>query len=99
MNKVYFYYYYLFRFCGHSVEAHIGFDFPFLLHRVVPLGLFGGSPKHDMHHQKPLTNFQPFFNHFDRLLGFYCPPMSAGGIKSKALQDWERKYKETKKQG
>jgi cholesterol 25-hydroxylase len=40
-----------------------------------------------MHHQKPLTNMQPFFNHLDRLLGFYCPPMSAGGVKSQELQD------------
>nr|KAG5705941.1 hypothetical protein BaRGS_010831 [Batillaria attramentaria] len=81
-----------------SVEAHIGFDFPFLPSRWFPLGFFGGSPKHDMHHQKPLTNYQPFFNHFDRIFGTFCPPMSAGGVKSKALQDYERKTRETKKQ-
>ncbi|XP_012944098.2 cholesterol 25-hydroxylase-like protein 1, member 2 [Aplysia californica] len=80
-----------------SVEAHIGFDFPFLLHNLDPTGTIGGSPKHDMHHQKPLTNFQPFFNHFDKLFGSYCPAMSAGGKKSKALQDYERKVKDCKK--
>ncbi|XP_076444223.1 cholesterol 25-hydroxylase-like protein 1, member 2 [Babylonia areolata] len=82
-----------------SVEAHIGFDFPFLPHNWFPFGLIGGSPKHDMHHQKPLTNYQPFFNHFDRIFGTYCPAMSAGGVKSQALQDWEAKQKQTKKQG
>ncbi|XP_076465662.1 cholesterol 25-hydroxylase-like protein [Babylonia areolata] len=82
-----------------SVEDHLGFDFPYLLHNWSPFGIFGGAPKHDMHHQKPLTNMQPFFNHFDRLFGTYCPPMSAGGVKSKALLDWERRHEETKKQG
>jgi len=80
-----------------SVEAHIGFDFPFLLHNLDPFGLVGGSPKHDMHHQKPLTNFQPFFNHWDKMFGSYCPSMSAGGKKSKALQEFERRVKECKK--
>ena len=80
-----------------SVEAHIGFDFPFLLHNLDPTGMIGGSPKHDMHHQKPLTNFQPFFNHWDKLLGTFCPAMSAGGKKSKELQAWERKVKDCKK--
>lgn len=81
-----------------SVEAHIGFDFPFLPSAWFPFGFFGGSPKHDMHHQKPLTNYQPFFNHFDRLFGSFCPPMSGGGMKSKALMEYERKHSETKKQ-
>uniref|UniRef100_A0A0B6Z0P5 Fatty acid hydroxylase domain-containing protein n=2 Tax=Arion vulgaris TaxID=1028688 RepID=A0A0B6Z0P5_9EUPU len=80
-----------------SVEAHIGFDFPFLLHNLDPTGIIGGSPKHDMHHQKPLTNFQPFFNHFDKMFGSFCPPMSAGGKKSKALLDYEKKAKDCKK--
>ncbi|ESO86672.1 hypothetical protein LOTGIDRAFT_194826, partial [Lottia gigantea] len=54
-----------------SVEGHIGFDFPILLYNWIPYGFYGGSPKHDMHHQKPLTNYQPFFNHFDKLFGSY----------------------------
>ncbi|BFY98532.1 hypothetical protein BsWGS_01572 [Bradybaena similaris] len=80
-----------------SVEAHIGFDFPFFFHNIDPTGLIGGSPKHDMHHQKPLTNFQPFFNHLDKMFGSYCPPMSGGGRKSKALLEYERKAKDCKK--
>lgn len=80
-----------------SVEAHIGFDFPFLLHNLDPTGIIGGSPKHDMHHQKPLTNFAPFFNHLDKLFGSFCPAMSAAGKKSKALQEYERRVQEGKK--
>ncbi|GFS09333.1 cholesterol 25-hydroxylase-like protein 1, member 2 [Elysia marginata] len=80
-----------------SVEDHVGFDFPFSLHNMDPTGNFGGSPKHDMHHQKPLTNFEPFFNHFDKMFGSFCPPMGPGGLKSKALLDYERKAKECKK--
>ena len=80
------------------MEDHIGFDFPISSHRLIPFVLLGGAPKHDMHHQKPLTNFAPFFNHLDHLLGSYCPPMGAGGVKSKALLDWEKRHKECKKQ-
>ena len=123
------------------MEAHIGFDFPFLPHNLDPFKLIGGSPKHDMHHQKPLTNYQPFFNHLDKMFGTYCPAMSAGGLKrlpggvgeeaqgdqeaglreggrgererereggggekkvgggGGGLVEWEKKHKETKKQG
>ena len=80
-----------------SVEAHFGFDFPFTLNHLDPFGVIGGAPKHDMHHLKPLTNFQPFFNHWDKFFNTYCPAMSAGGVKPKDLQDYERRQKETKK--
>ncbi|KAG9335316.1 hypothetical protein JZ751_005365 [Albula glossodonta] len=52
-----------------SVEDHIGYDLPWTLNRLVPLGLFGGAPAHDMHHQKPNSNFAPFFSHWDRIFG------------------------------
>ncbi|KAJ8407195.1 hypothetical protein AAFF_G00288710 [Aldrovandia affinis] len=52
-----------------SVEDHIGYDMPWSLNRLVPLGLFGGAPAHDMHHQKPNRNFAPFFCHWDRIFG------------------------------
>lgn len=80
-----------------SVEAHIGFDFPFCLNNLFPFGLVGGAPKHDMHHLKPLTNFSPFFNHWDKLCDTFCPPMKAGGVKPKNLIDYERRTKEIKK--
>lgn len=81
-----------------SVEAHIGFDFPFCLHNWFPFGAIGGAPKHDMHHLKPMTNFEPFFNHWDRIFNSYCPAMQAGGVKPNSLLEYERKQKETKKQ-
>ncbi|XP_053742663.1 cholesterol 25-hydroxylase-like protein 1, member 1 [Synchiropus splendidus] len=56
-----------------SVEDHIGYDLPWTLHHLVPLGLFGGAPAHDMHHQKPSSNFAPFFSHWDRIFGTALP--------------------------
>nr|XP_039271223.1 cholesterol 25-hydroxylase-like protein 1, member 2 [Styela clava] len=52
-----------------SVEAHTGYDFPGSMASVSPFNLWGGAPKHDMHHQKPLTNFQPFFTYLDNIFG------------------------------
>ncbi|XP_059918014.1 cholesterol 25-hydroxylase-like protein 1, member 1 [Gadus macrocephalus] len=56
-----------------SVEDHIGYDLPWTLNRVVPFGLLGGAPAHDMHHQKPGCNFAPFFRHWDRIFGTAAP--------------------------
>lgn len=44
-----------------------------------------------MHHQRPLTNYQPFFNWFDRLFGTECPGQGAAGYRPPTLLDWERK--------
>uniref|UniRef100_UPI00398E4E0D cholesterol 25-hydroxylase-like protein 2 n=1 Tax=Pristiophorus japonicus TaxID=55135 RepID=UPI00398E4E0D len=52
-----------------SVDDHCGYDFSWSLHNLVPLRLFGGSLKHDAHHQKPATNFAPFFSHWDWIFG------------------------------
>lgn len=52
-----------------SVEDHIGYDLPWALNRLVPFGLLGGAPAHDMHHQKPGSNYAPFFSHWDRIFG------------------------------
>ena len=75
-----------------STEDHIGFDFPLMPHRWAPF--WGGAVKHDMHHQKPLTNFQPHFETWDRLFGTYCPGVQAGGHKPKELLQWEEKQRE-----
>ncbi len=74
-----------------SVEGHIGYEIPLMPHNWAPF--WGGGPKHDMHHQKPLTNFQPFLNQFDRLFGTECPGMRAGGYKPPELLEWERRQK------
>uniref|UniRef100_A0A8C6L7W7 Cholesterol 25-hydroxylase like 1, tandem duplicate 1 n=1 Tax=Nothobranchius furzeri TaxID=105023 RepID=A0A8C6L7W7_NOTFU len=52
-----------------SVEDHIGYDLPWTLNHLVPFGLLGGAPAHDMHHQRPSTNYAPFFSHWDRTFG------------------------------
>lgn len=76
-----------------SVEAHSGFDFPVNLAKIIPFRIYGGSVKHDMHHMRPLTNFQPYFSTWDRLMGWECPGLQAGGVKSKELIKWEEKNK------
>ncbi|XP_015199240.2 cholesterol 25-hydroxylase-like protein 1, member 1 [Lepisosteus oculatus] len=52
-----------------SVEDHSGYDMPWALHHIVPWGLYGGAPAHDVHHQKPHSNFAPFFSHWDKVFG------------------------------
>ncbi|KAM9700078.1 cholesterol 25-hydroxylase-like protein [Menidia menidia] len=52
-----------------SVEAHCGFDLPGAPHRLLPGGLFGGAPHHDLHHRRPKVNYAPYFTHWDRLFG------------------------------
>ncbi|XP_075998139.1 cholesterol 25-hydroxylase-like protein 1, member 1 [Genypterus blacodes] len=56
-----------------SVEDHIGYDLPWTLNHVVPFGLLGGAPAHDMHHQRPSSNYAPFFSHWDRIFGTAVP--------------------------
>lgn len=56
-----------------SVEDHIGYDLPWALNHLVPFGLLGGAPAHDMHHQKPSSNYAPFFRHWDRIFGTAMP--------------------------
>ncbi|MBN3307817.1 C25L1 protein, partial [Amia calva] len=52
-----------------SVEGHVGYEMPWALNNIIPLGLYGGTPAHDMHHQKPHSNFAPFFSHWDKICG------------------------------
>ncbi|MEE6514965.1 hypothetical protein FKM82_023429, partial [Ascaphus truei] len=52
-----------------SVDDHIGYDFPWSLSHVMPFGLYGGALAHDLHHQRPDTNFAPFFGHWDLIFG------------------------------
>ncbi|XP_030060684.1 cholesterol 25-hydroxylase [Microcaecilia unicolor] len=52
-----------------SVEDHSGYEFPWSLHKLVPFGLCGGPPHHDIHHMKFRSNYAPYFTHWDRLFG------------------------------
>jgi len=51
-----------------SVEAHSGYEAPLGLD-VISFGLFGGTIHHDVHHQSPWCNFQPFMGYLDKLCG------------------------------
>ncbi|XP_069019518.1 cholesterol 25-hydroxylase-like protein 1, member 1 [Embiotoca jacksoni] len=63
-----------------SVEDHIGYDLPWTLNNLVPFGLLGGALAHDMHRQKPSTNYAPYFSHWDRIFGTAVP------LKKKTLK-------------
>ncbi|XP_058502397.1 cholesterol 25-hydroxylase-like protein 1, member 1 [Solea solea] len=56
-----------------SVEDHIGYDLPWTLNHLMPFSLLGGAPAHDMHHQKPNSNYAPFFSHWDIIFGTKVP--------------------------
>jgi cholesterol 25-hydroxylase len=72
-----------------AAESHGGYDLSGLPQRWVPF--WGGSTKHHMHHLRPLTNYEPYFNWIDRLVGNECPGIWAGGYRSKELVDWEKR--------
>lgn len=46
-------------------EVHSGYDFPWMLHRVVPFGMVGGSVRHGQHHAKGDRYYQQFFTYLD----------------------------------
>ncbi|KAF7224444.1 cholesterol 25-hydroxylase-like protein 1, member 2 [Nothobranchius furzeri] len=55
-----------------SVEDHCGYDFPWSTSRLIPFGIYGGPSKHDVHHQKPNSNFAPHFSHWDKIFGTHA---------------------------
>ncbi|CAM5129185.1 unnamed protein product [Eretmochelys imbricata] len=52
-----------------SVEDHSGYELPWSTNRLIPFGLYGGAPHHDLHHLKFRCNYAPYFTHWDRLFG------------------------------
>lgn len=50
-------------------ESHSGYDLPFMSHRVFP-AIFGGSPRHNAHHNRGDVYYQQFFMYIDDALGF-----------------------------
>ncbi|MBN3301612.1 cholesterol 25-hydroxylase-like protein 2 [Amia ocellicauda] len=67
-----------------STDDHCGYDFPWSLHNLIPFGLWGGSIKHDAHHQKPNTNFAPFFSHWDWLGGTSSALCHSAALRGKS---------------
>ena len=51
-----------------SIEVHTGYNLPFAAHHWIPI--YGGAPAHDLHHMRPLTNFEPWLNYLDKLFGW-----------------------------
>lgn len=51
-----------------SIEVHCGFNMPWAAHHWLPL--YGGAPAHDLHHARPLTNFEPWLTHLDKMMGW-----------------------------
>lgn len=54
-----------------AVEDHCGYNLPWALHRILPF--MGGAPYHQDHHVFFRGNYAPYFTHWDRLFGTYCP--------------------------
>jgi len=46
-------------------ELHSGYNFPWMLHNLVPGGILGGPPRHEMHHVNGKRYFQQFFTYLD----------------------------------
>jgi len=53
-------------------EAHSGYDLPFMSHRLFPR-VFGGAPRHELHHQHGNVYFHQFFMWIDDLADFTLP--------------------------
>jgi cholesterol 25-hydroxylase len=68
-----------------SIEVHCGYKFPWAAHNWIPL--YGGAPKHDMHHMRPLSNFEPWLDHLDRLLGWSMTEKQLEEYKAKRRAD------------
>jgi len=68
-----------------SIEEHSGYDFPWAAHNWCPL--YGGAPKHDFHHMRPMSNFEPWLTHLDTLFGW--------NITHKQLEEYKIKRRDT----
>ena len=55
-------------FVGWLIENHSGFDVPWTLDKIIPLGLVGGSRAHFRHHCHGNRNYQPFFTYIDSFI-------------------------------
>lgn len=51
------------------VEAHCGYNMPYMAHNVIPRHLVAGPVVHDLHHRSGKVNFQKFFTYLDYFHG------------------------------
>jgi len=64
-----------------SIEDHCGYNLPWAAHHWIPI--YGGGPAHDMHHMRPLTNFEPWLNWLDYLAGWKLTHKQLAEMKQK----------------
>ena len=64
------------------VETHSGYDLPWFLHNICPY-LFGGSIRHNIHHQRGDVYFHQFFKYLDDWFGFVPSSSSSSSLKKK----------------
>eukprot|EP01065_Artemidia_motanka_P046064 TRINITY_DN6881_c0_g1_i1.p1 TRINITY_DN6881_c0_g1~~TRINITY_DN6881_c0_g1_i1.p1 ORF type:complete len:322 (+),score=80.59 TRINITY_DN6881_c0_g1_i1:68-1033(+) len=50
-------------------ETHAGYDLPWMLHNLLP-GVWGGAPRHDLHHRTGRHCFAQFTCYLDDVLGY-----------------------------
>uniref|UniRef100_A0A8D0C8D9 Cholesterol 25-hydroxylase n=1 Tax=Salvator merianae TaxID=96440 RepID=A0A8D0C8D9_SALMN len=70
-----------------AVEDHSGYDLPWSTHRLIPFGLYGGAPHHDLHHLRFKVNYAPFFTHWDHLFGTFSHSLVGSGASEKPSKD------------
>jgi sterol desaturase/sphingolipid hydroxylase (fatty acid hydroxylase superfamily) len=63
-------------------EIHSSLDRWWMLHHVVPWGLYGGAPNHQLHHAHNLVCYHQFFTYLDVILG-----LGPGRYQSKGLDE------------
>jgi hypothetical protein len=59
---------------AHASHTRAGYDFPWMLQNMLPFHMWGGSRRHDAHHQTSNVCYQKFFTYLDGLLGTEPPP-------------------------
>jgi len=69
-----------------SVEVHCGYNFPWQAHNWC--SLYGGAPKHDMHHMRPMSNFEPWLTYLDKIFGYDLTMKDLEDVKTKKESHW-----------
>ncbi|XP_067879364.1 cholesterol 25-hydroxylase-like protein [Heterodontus francisci] len=82
-----------------SVEDHCGYDLPWSTHKIVPFGILGGAPFHDLHHEKFRCNYAPYFTHWDKLFRTYRKPSRGQPDNRQEEKVREQRKEEQNRQG
>ena len=77
-----------------SIEVHLGYDFPWAAHNWIPI--YGGAPSHDMHHMRPLSNFEPWLNYLDNFMGWKLTKAQLSALKEAKAKKWTYSEEDSK---